>query len=139
MLCVEDALDGLDWAEKIGGLDTLISRSDSNLAILSAWVSDSENVEFLARTPDIRSNTSVCLNICAPWFLELNVADKVKAVKSITNILEEEEVAYDIESYREAPPGLRIWAGATVESEDIRILTGWIDWAIHKARKEFNL
>ena len=72
-------------------------------------------------------------------FLELNVEDKVKAVKSITNILEEEEVAYDIESYREAPPGLRIWAGATVESEDIRILTGWIDWAIHKARKEFNL
>ena len=139
MLCVEDALDGLEWAEKIGGLDTLLSRSDSNLAVLSDWVSESENVEFLARSPDIRSNTSVCLNICAPWFQELDVQDKVKAVKVITNILEEEAVAYDIESYREAPPGLRIWAGATVESEDIRILTGWIDWAISKARNEFNL
>ncbi len=113
MLCVEDALDGLKWAEGVGGLDGLIARSEANLAAVARWVGRTEWAEFLAEDPATRSCTSICL----------------KAPKEIAAVLEKEGVAFDIASYRDAPPGLRIWGGATVETADVEALLPWLDWA----------
>jgi phosphoserine aminotransferase len=118
MLCVEDALDGLRWAETIGGLPALIARSEANLAAITAWVERTPWIEFLAESPAIRSSTSVCLK----------VAD-AKAAGGIADLLAKEGVAYDIGAYRDAPPGLRIWAGATVETSDLQALFPWLEWA----------
>lgn len=139
MLCVEDALDGLKWGESIGGLKSLIGRSESNLAVLSRWVENSLNVEFLATVPETRSNTSVCFMIVAPWFTELDDDKQAAATKRMSAILDAEGVAYDIDGYRDAPPGLRIWAGATIEASDLEALTQWIDWAIELAQSEFTV
>ena len=139
MLCVEDALDGLRWAESIGGLKTLMTRSATNLSVLARWVDSSPNVDFLASDPATRSSTSVCFNIVAPWFAKLAEDAKAAATKRISAILEEESVAYDIEGYRDAPPGLRIWAGSTVEASDLESLTAWVDWAIALAETEFTV
>lgn len=138
MLCVEDALDGLNWAERIGGLAGLIARSKNNFLILSDWVSKTDGLEFLAEDDSIVSNTSVCIKIVARWFLDLSDEKKLEVVKEVSKMLDEEGVAYDITSYRDAPPGLRIWAGSTVESTDIKALTPWIDWAISMTREQFN-
>jgi phosphoserine aminotransferase len=113
MLCVEDALDGLRWAESVGGVDGLIARSEANLAAIERWVARTEWVDFLADDAATRSCTSICL----------------KAPKEIAAVLEKEGVAFDIASYRDAPPGLRIWGGATVETSDIEALLPWLDWA----------
>lgn len=121
MLCVEDALDGLRWAEDIGGLPALIARSRQNLAVLEAWVEGAGWAGFLAADTTTRSSTSVCLKLADPG----QAARAKKAVK----LLEAEGAAYDIGSYRDAPPGLRIWGGATVEADDLRALTPWLDWA----------
>jgi phosphoserine aminotransferase len=129
MLCVEDALDGLRWAERIGGLPALIARSEANLAAVSAWIEQSDWAGFLAGDPKIRSCTSICLKIKAPWFTALSADGQAKAAKQLATLLEKQGVAYDIGAYRDAPPGLRIWAGATVETADIEALLPWLDWA----------
>lgn len=129
MICVEDALDGLDWAETIGGVNALIQRSQDNYNAIKEWVESSEWFDFLAEDENIRSNTSVCLKITDPWFEKLSSDEQNKIEKDIVSLLDQEAVAYDIGSYRDAPTGLRIWAGATVETSDITTLLPWIDWA----------
>lgn len=130
MLCVEDALDGLRWAEGVGGLKGLIARSEANLKAIADWVEGNERVRFLAATPQTRSCTSICLVIAAPWFATLNAEGQAKAAKDVASLLEKEAVALDAGAYRDAPPGLRIWGGATVETSDIAALLPWIDYAI---------
>ena len=129
MLCVEDAIDGLKWAEAIGGVPGLVKRSNANLAALEKWVEKNNWVGFLAETKETRSNTSVCLKITADWFTKLPDEERTKAAKKITSLLDKEGVAYDINSYGKAPAGIRIWCGATVETSDVEILTKWLDWA----------
>lgn len=130
MICVEDALDGLNWAISIGGLDELIKRSEDNLIAVKRWVKSSKDIEFLAKNPITISSTSICISIVAPWFKNLDKKEQSYAAKTICSLLDREGVAYDIESYRDAPPGLRIWGGSTIETSDIESLTQWIDWAI---------
>jgi phosphoserine aminotransferase len=129
MLCVEDAVDGLRWAESVGGLQALIARSEANLAAVATWVAQSDWAAFLAVDPATRSCTSICLTITAPWFIALDADGQAKAAKAIASLLEKQGIAYDIASYRDAPPGLRIWGGATVETSDIEALLPWLDWA----------
>lgn len=129
LLCVEDQLDALRWAESIGGLPSLIARSEANLAVLSEWVERSDWAQFLAHDANLRSSTSICLTIKSAWFQALARPEQAASSKRIAALLEQEGVAYDIASYRDTPPGLRIWGGATVESADIEALTLWMDWA----------
>ncbi len=129
MLCVEDALDGLRWAESVGGLAGTIARSEANLAAVAEWVDRTDWVDFLARDPATRSCTAICLKIVAPWFVALPADGQAKAAKALAALLEQEGVAYDIGAYRDAPPGLRIWGGATVETASIAALRPWLDWA----------
>jgi len=129
MLCVEDALDGLRWAESIGGLPALIARSEANLAAVAAWAERTSWVDFLAIDPATRSCTSICLRITAPWFTALPPDEQAKTAKRLASLLDKEGVAFDIAAYRDAPPGLRIWGGATVETADIERLLPWLDWA----------
>jgi phosphoserine aminotransferase len=134
MLCVEDALDGLRWAEEIGGLPELIRLSQANLAAVAEWVERTPWVEFLAEDPAIRSSTSICLKIVDPWFMSLSAEEQAKVPKQIASLLEAEGAAYDIASYREAPPGLRLWGGATVRREDLEALFPWLDWAFAETK-----
>jgi phosphoserine aminotransferase len=129
MLCVEDALDGLAWAERIGGLPALIARTEANLAAVAAWVTRTPNYAFLAADPATRSPTSICLSITAPWFAALAPDQQAEAAKRIAALLEKEGVALDAGGYRDAPPGLRLWGGATVETADIAAALPWLDWA----------
>jgi phosphoserine aminotransferase len=137
MLCVEDAVDGLRWAERIGGLPALIARSEANLAAVTAWVARSDWAAFLAADGATRSCTSICLKITAPWFSSLPADGQAKAAKQLAALLEKQGVAYDIAAYRDAPPGLRIWAGATVETADIEALLPWLDWAAAQVATSF--
>lgn len=134
MLCVEDALDALRWAETVGGLDGMIARSEANLAAIADWVETSDWVDFLAADPRSRSCTSICLSISDPWFTALAPDARSAVVKDLVGRLEREGVAYDIGAYRDAPPGLRIWGGATVETDDIAALCPWLDWAFAEAK-----
>ena len=136
MLCVEDAIDGLRWGEEIGGLDVLCARSRANLKVISDWVGRSEWVDFLARDPATRSSTSICLRIVDPWFSALSPDAQAAMLKRIEALLEVEDVAYDVNGYREAPPGLRIWGGATVERSDVEALCPWLDWAYTAVKHE---
>ena len=136
MLCVEDYLDALNWADSVGGLEGLHARCDANLAALEAFVAGSKAFDFLAVRPEIRSNTSVCLKVTDARALALPAADQEKVAKKVASLLEAEGVALDIGHYRDAPPGLRIWCGATVETSDIEALTPWLDWAINAALAE---
>jgi phosphoserine aminotransferase len=129
MLALEDYLDALGWAEKTGGLKGLIARSTANLAVLDRFVRESEWAAFLAEDSRARSNTSVCLKIVDPWFAKLEAEAQAEAAKKIASLLEKEGVALDLGSYRSAPPGLRIWCGATVEKADLEALVPWLDWA----------
>ena len=129
MLCVEDALDGLRWAESVGGLPELVARSERNLDAVSRWVSRSEWAAFLAEDPRTRSSTSICLRIVAPWFTALEPPARARAAKELAALLDAEGVGHDLASYRDAPPGLRIWGGATVETADVEALLPWLDWA----------
>ncbi|MGE0222312.1 MAG: phosphoserine transaminase [Acetobacteraceae bacterium] len=129
MLCVEDALDGLRWAERIGGLPALIARSEANLAAVARWVDRTAWVDFLASDPATRSCTAICLKITASWFTALAAADQAKAAARLASLPEQEGIAYDIGAYRDAPPGIRIWGGATVDTADIEALLPWLDWA----------
>jgi phosphoserine aminotransferase len=137
MLCVEDALDGLRWAESIGGLPGLIARSEGNLKAIADWEAGNPRVKFLAELPETRSCTSICLAISAPWFTALDAEAQGKAAKAVAGLLEKENVALDAGAYRDAPPGLRIWGGATVETADIAALLPWIDYAIDAVSTEF--
>lgn len=131
MLCVEDVLDALRWVEGLGGLKATIARSEANLSAVSAWVERTPWVEFLASRRETRSSTSICLSIVDPWFCSLSDSDKTVQAKAVGTFLSDEGVAYDINSYVEAPPGLRIWGGATVETEDVQALLPWLDYAFH--------
>ncbi|MDJ0951424.1 MAG: phosphoserine transaminase [Alphaproteobacteria bacterium] len=134
MLCVEDALDGLRWAEGIGGLAALIARAEASLEAVSGWVGESDWATFLARAPETRSCTSICLSLAGPAAAELDPAVRAALPKEIAALLADEGVAYDIGSHRDAPPGLRLWGGATVETSDLEMLLPWLDWAFAEAR-----
>jgi phosphoserine aminotransferase len=136
MLCNEDYLDALHWAKSIGGLDGLISRADANLKAIADWAARTPWVDFLARVPQTRSNTSVCLRIVDPAITSLSEDRQAAFAKKVAALLEEEKIAYDIDSYRDAPSGLRIWCGATVETSDVSALTGWLDWAFATAKQD---
>ncbi|MCP1241867.1 phosphoserine transaminase [Acetobacter lambici] len=129
MLCVEDALDSLRWAESVGGLEGLKARSQANLAAVAAWVQKTEWVSFLAEKEEERSSTAICLRIVAPWFLALERDRQTATVKTMLSVLDKEGIGFDLASYRDAPVGLRIWGGATVETADIAALLPWLDWA----------
>ena len=129
MLCVEDYLDALSWAKSLGGLKALIARADTNAKIIADWVERTPWIDFLARAPETRSNTSVCLKVVDPVVLALPADGQAAFAKGLASRLETENVAYDIASYRDAPPGLRIWCGATIESADVEALTHWLDFA----------
>ena len=134
MIAVEDYLDALTWAESVGGLKGLIERSNANLAALEAWAPKSGWADFLAADRRVRSNTSVCLKITDPWFAALSDEAKADAAKKIASVLDKEGVALDVAGYRAAPPGLRIWCGATVDTADIQALTPWLDWAFGQVK-----
>jgi len=136
LLCVEDALDGLRWAENIGGLPELLRRSRSNLGVLERWVAASDWIAFLPNAVEVRSNTSVCLQIVDEWYSEQAEEDQRAKVKQMLVLLENERVAYDINGYRDAPPGLRIWCGSTVEARDLEALVVWLDWAFAQVRSD---
>ncbi|MEM1222562.1 MAG: phosphoserine transaminase [Verrucomicrobiota bacterium] len=134
LLCVEDAVDGLKWADSIGGLPALIERSEANLKAIADWVEASDWADFLAEDPATRSNTSICLKIVAPWYQELPAEEQAAKAKQLVSLLAKEDVAYDIGSYRDAPVGLRIWGGATVDVADIEALLPWLDWAFEQIK-----
>jgi phosphoserine aminotransferase len=134
MLAVEDYIWSLEWAKMEGGLHALIARADANAAALDAWVSATPWIEHLAADPATRSNTSVCLKFADDAVAGMDDAAKQALVKKLSSLLEAEDAAFDIGGYRDAPPGLRIWCGATVDTADIQALGPWLDWAFHTAR-----
>jgi phosphoserine aminotransferase len=138
MLCVEDALDGLAWAESIGGLPALIARAEANLRVVADWVARTPNYAFLAEDPATRSCTSICLSVAAPWFRALGADAQAEAAKRIAALIGKEGIAFDIAGYRDAPPGLRLWGGATVETSDIAALLPWLDWAADETAAAFS-
>jgi len=136
MLCVADYLDALDWAERIGGLPALMARADANFAALQGWIDRTPWVENLVAEPAARSNTSVCMRIVDAGLAALDEPAQRAFVKRMVALLERESAALDVNGYRDAPPGLRIWCGATVETADIAALTPWLDWAFATVRAE---
>lgn len=134
MLCVEDYLDALAWSKEIGGLDALVGRADKNLAVLEEWAEKTAWVDFLAKDKASRSNSSVCLTIVDEAVAALDADAQAKFAKAIVSRLDKEGVAFDIGAYRDAPSGLRIWAGATVEASDLEALTPWLDWAFEQEK-----
>ena len=134
MLCVEDYLDALEWAKATGGLAALRARADANAGVIADWVARTSWVDFLAHDPSVRSNTSVCLKVVDPAVNRLSREAQTAFSKTIAAALEDEGVAYDTAAYRDAPPGLRIWCGSTVERNDLEVLTPWLDWAFAKAK-----
>jgi phosphoserine aminotransferase len=138
MLCVEDYLDTLTWARSIGGLKALMARADANAELIAEWVARTPWIDFLAEDPTIRSNTSVCLKIVDPAISKLCAEAQAAFVKALSADLEKEGVAYDIDSYRDAPAGLRIWCGSTVECGDVEALTMWLDWAFAKHKSALS-
>src|ERR1700754_922815 len=129
MLCVEDYLDALNWAKSLGGLNALIARADANTKVLADWKAKTPWIDFLATDPAIRSNTSVCLKVVDPAITALSADAQADFAKKLVAMVEKENAGYDFAHYRDAPAGLRIWCGATVEAKDVEILTQWIDWA----------
>jgi phosphoserine aminotransferase len=133
LLCVEDYLDALNWAKSIGGLEALMARTDANAATIARWVERTPSFAFLAEDPRTRSNTSVCLKFADPAILSLAPQARAELAKKIVALVEREGAGFDFGAYRDAPPGLRIWCGATVEAADLDLLTQWIDWAYGEA------
>jgi phosphoserine aminotransferase len=134
MLCVEDYLDALNWAKSVGGLKGMIARADANTKVLSDWVVKTPWIDFLAQDPAIRSNTSVCLKVIDPAITALPPEVQADFAKKLVAAIEKEGAGYDFGYYRDAPPGLRIWCGATVEASNVALLTQWIDWAFAEAK-----
>jgi phosphoserine aminotransferase len=135
MLCVEDYLDTLQWAKSVGGLEALIARADANTKVIADWIARTPWVDFLAREPSIRSNTSVCLKVVDPAITSLSADAQSTFAKALAGAVEKEGAGYDLGHYRDAPAGLRIWCGATIEARDVEILTQWLDWAFAKAKE----
>ncbi|ODT68829.1 MAG: phosphoserine aminotransferase [Pelagibacterium sp. SCN 63-23] len=129
MLCIEDAIDAMEWGKSQGGLKALQARADANFKVLADWVAKTDWVEFLAKSPTNRSNTSVCLSIVDPAVIALDADGQAAFAKAIVSRLDKAGAAYDIGAYKDAPPGLRIWAGSTVEAESLAALTPWLDYA----------
>ncbi len=138
MLAVEDAVDALKWAASIGGLSEMQRRADANLGVLEAWAQRTSWVAFLAEDPAIRSNTSVCLKVIDPAITSLSEDAQADFAKKLAGLLEKEGVALDVGGYRDAPPGLRIWCGATVDTNDLDALTPWLDWAYATVTSELQ-
>ncbi|HVY57341.1 MAG TPA: phosphoserine transaminase [Xanthobacteraceae bacterium] len=138
MLCVEDYLDALNWAKSVGGLKGLIARADANTRVIAEWVARTPWVDFLARDPATRSNTSVCLKVVDPAVTGLGPDAQAAFAKNLVARVEKEGAGYDLGHYRDAPPGLRIWCGATVEASDVEILTRWLDWAFAESKDELR-
>ena len=134
LLCVEDQVDALKWAEAIGGMPALKKRAQSNLDAVTAWVAKSNWAAFLAEDPAIRSNTSICLKIVDPWFTGLSAEAQADAAKKLASLVEKEGAGFDVGAYRDAPPGLRLWGGATVETSDLEALFPWLDWAFNEVK-----
>jgi phosphoserine aminotransferase len=134
MLCVEDYLDALKWAKSVGGLPALIARADANTKVIAQWVARTSWVDFLAADPATRSNTSVCLKVTDRAVATLPADAQIAFIKALAGVLEKERVAYDVAGHRDAPAGLRIWCGATVEARDLEALTPWLDWAFGEAK-----
>jgi phosphoserine aminotransferase len=129
MLCVEDYIDALQWVKSFGGLEALIARADDNAKVIADWVDRTSWVDFLARVPETRSNTSVCLKVVDPTIAALSADGQAAFAKALATFVEKEKVAFDIGSYRDAPAGLRIWCGTTIEAADLEALTHWLDYA----------
>ena len=138
MLCVEDVLDALAWAEAVGGLDGLVARTRANGAVIADWVAATPWVDYLAAAPETRSPTSVCLGFTEPWFAALPADERVAVPRRIAALLAGENVAFDVAGHREAPPGLRIWAGATIDREDLEALMPWLDWAYGEVKASYS-
>jgi phosphoserine aminotransferase len=136
MLCVEDYLDALNWGKSVGGLKGLIGRADANTKVIADWVAKTPWIDFLARDASIRSNTSVCLKFTDPAMTALNADAQSDFVKKLVAMVEKEAAGFDFAHYRDAPAGLRIWCGATVEASDVALLTQWIDWAFAEAKAQ---
>ena len=134
MLCVEDYLDALNWGKSIGGLKALMARADANARVLADWKARTPWIDFLAKEPAIRSNTSVCLKIVDPAITALTSDLQADFCKKLVALVEKENAGFDFAHYRDAPAGLRIWCGATVDAKDVALLTQWIDWAFAKAK-----
>jgi phosphoserine aminotransferase len=134
MLCVEDYLDALVWAKSLGGLKALIGRADANAKVIADWVAHTPWIDFLASDPAIRSNTSVCLKVVDPAVTGLPPDAQAAFAKNLAAAVEKQGVAYDIDAYRDAPSGLRIWCGSTVETSDLEALTPWLDWAFAQTK-----
>ncbi|MEH2510574.1 phosphoserine aminotransferase [Nitrobacteraceae bacterium AZCC 1564] len=134
MLCVEDYLDALNWAKSVGGLKALITRADANTKVLADWQAKTPWVDFLAKDPAIRSNTSVCMKVVDPAITSLPADAQADFAKKLVAAVEKEGGGYDLGAYRDAPPGLRIWCGATVEAGDVAVLTQWLDWAFAETK-----
>ncbi|WP_316233553.1 phosphoserine transaminase [Bradyrhizobium sp. SZCCHNPS2010] len=134
MLCVEDYLDALNWGKSIGGLKALIARADANTKALADWKARTPWIDFLAEDPAIRSNTSVCLKVIDPAVTSLSADAQAEFAKKLVALVEKENAGFDFAHYRDAPAGLRIWCGATVEAKDVEILTRWIDWAFAETK-----
>ena len=135
MLCVEDAIDALNWIQSIGGSKGSIDKSQSNLQVVKTWVETKDWIDFLAKDSSTLSSTSICLKITDPWFLGLSVDQQQLKIKEINSLLDKEQVAFDINAYRTAPPGFRIWGGATVKSSDIETLLPWIEWGYQSIKE----
>jgi len=134
MLCVEDYLDTLNWAKSIGGLKALMARADASTKALTDWAAKTPWVDFLAKDTAIRSNTSVCMKVVDPQVTALTADKQAAFAKALVDVIEKEGAGYDLGAYRDAPPGLRIWCGATVEPKDVEVLTQWLDWAFAEAK-----
>ena len=136
MLCVEDYIDTLNWAKSVGGLKGLMARADASTKVLSDWAAKTPWVDFLAKDEAIRSNTSVCMKVVDPQVTALAADKQAAFAKALVDAIEKEGAAYDIGAYRDAPPGLRIWCGATVEAKDVTALTQWLDWAFAETKAQ---
>jgi phosphoserine aminotransferase len=139
MLCVEDYLDALNWAKSIGGLDALVARADASAEVVADWVERTPWIEHLAKDPATRSNTSVCLQFSEPRVVAAPLEKRAALAKTVVSLIEKEGAGYDFGAYRDAPPGFRIWCGATVEASDVALLTQWLDWAFAEAMAELAL
>ena len=136
MMCVEDVIDALNWAKSVGGLKGMIARSKQNFQVLQDFVSKSDWAAFLAQEPAYRSNTSVCLSIKADWFQKKTAEEQKEIIKKMVKLLGDEGVAFDCNAYKDAPAGLRFWCGTTVETDDVRKLCPWLDWAYDRIKEK---
>ena len=138
LICIEDAIDALNWVKKIGGLNEMINRSINNLKIIEMWVSNTKWIDFVAEKKETRSSTSICLKIVDPWFKSLSNEDKITIIQFISENLAKNKVAYDINSYPSAPSGIRIWGGGTIEKKNIELLLPWLDWVWKKVKIKYT-